>query len=318
MQKLQTLLLLLQSLLVERLVEHVHLLDALLLQYFLFVLIFFEFVRFGAFHVFVNLLCLTYMYNKIFLSQLSGILLAKFFQKWQVFARAFTKKQKMKIFFSQWKHEISELFSDSHYLFRVCLSFGLLALFVFFSKEVSFQNDIAFAATSVDDTFFHIIPRMDLSWIFVAFEIILIGLAFLYGIFIEPKRLDFFFLAFAIFVLIRAFCISLTHIGIPVDYIQPTMGTGDFFFHNDLFFSGHTGGPFLVALLLWEKKPWRYTLLALSLVMAFTVLAMRLHYSIDIVGAYFITFGIFKITEYIADPVRPYNQKIRNFFSQKK
>jgi membrane-associated phospholipid phosphatase len=75
------------------------------------------------------------------------------------------------------------------------------------------------------------------------------------------------------------------------------MGTGDFFFQNDLFFSGHTGGPFLVALILWKNRFMRYSLLIVSVLMAFTVLAMRLHYSIDIIGAYFITYGIFKMTE---------------------
>ncbi len=194
--------------------------------------------------------------------------------------------------------------NNKSYIHSFLLSITLLVFSTLLSLKLSAQNDVFFSSTSVEDLFFSIIPVLNLSWVFVTVEVFLIILAFLYGIFIVPNKLPFSLLAFSIFISIRALCISLTHIGIPVDYIHPTMGTGDFFFHNDLFFSGHTGGPFLVALILWESKIWRYLLIGTSVLMAFTVLAMRLHYSIDIVGAYFITYGIFKIAENIVHKTR--------------
>lgn len=201
--------------------------------------------------------------------------------------------------FNHWKSEVYRLFVNKDYIKSLIVSSFLLVFSVIFSLYSSAQNDILFSSTPVEDLFFSIIPILDLSLVFVTLEILLIILAFLYGIFIVPKKLPFALLAFSIFIGIRAVCISLTHIGVPVDYIYPSMGTGDFFFHNDLFFSGHTGGPFLVALILWQRKFWRYFLISISILMAFTVLAMRVHYSIDIVGAYFITYGIFKIAENI-------------------
>lgn len=199
--------------------------------------------------------------------------------------------------FKKWKIKISGLFFQEIYIRSLFLGAALLGASIFFSLYASGKNDILFSSTPVEDLFFSVVPLLDLSWVFVVLEMVLIIMALFYGVFVAPQKLPFSLLAFSLFIFLRAICISLTHIGVPVDYIHPTMGTGDFFFHNDLFFSGHTGGPFLVALILWGKKIWRYTLVCVSLLMAFTVLAMRLHYSIDIVGAYFITYGIFKMTE---------------------
>ncbi len=224
----------------------------------------------------------------------------EFFQKWQSFARVFHYTLHMTIisgFFLSWNTKISRLFSQKKYTRSLLLSLVLLFSAIVFSFKLSSQNDILFSATPAEDIAFSLIPKADLSWAFVLLEIMLVILAFLYGIFIVPEKAPFILLAFTVFIITRAVCISLTHLGVPVDYIHPSMGTGDFFFQNDLFFSGHTGGPFLVALILWKRKFWRYFLIGISLLMAYTVLAMRLHYSIDIVGAYFITYGIFKMTE---------------------
>lgn len=180
----------------------------------------------------------------------------------------------------------------------VILSTLFLLLAIFISVKISQINDIINTSYPVGDLFFDIIPRLDLSLVFVGGESLLIGIAIFYAIFCVPEKIPLAFFTFTLFVLIRAFCISLTHVGVPIDYIAPSIGTGNFFYQNDLFFSGHTGGPFLVALLLWEKKILRYIILCISVVMAFTVISMRLHYSIDIVGAYFITYGIFRLAEY--------------------
>ena len=66
-------------------------------------------------------------------------------------------------------------------------------------------------------------------------------------------------------------------------------------FSGDLFFSGHTGLPFLMALIFWSSPRIRCFFLALSVFFAVTVLLGHLHYSIDVASAYLITYSIFCI-----------------------
>ncbi len=66
-----------------------------------------------------------------------------------------------------------------------------------------------------------------------------------------------------------------------------------FFTGDDLFFSGHVGLTFLMALLLWDVPVLRYIYLAISVMFAGVVLLGHLHYSIDVFAAYFITYTIF-------------------------
>ena len=68
-----------------------------------------------------------------------------------------------------------------------------------------------------------------------------------------------------------------------------------FTFTGDMFFSAHTGLPFLAALLFWQNKIWRYVFLISSLIFGATVLLGHLHYSIDVFSAFFITYGIYHL-----------------------
>ena len=73
-----------------------------------------------------------------------------------------------------------------------------------------------------------------------------------------------------------------------------------FFYKNDLFFSAHTGIPFLAFLLFNKDNKWiSYFFLISSFIMALTVLFMHVHYSIDVFAAYFITYSIYKVTDSI-------------------
>jgi membrane-associated phospholipid phosphatase len=69
-----------------------------------------------------------------------------------------------------------------------------------------------------------------------------------------------------------------------------------FFTGHDLFFSGHVGLTFLMALLLWDTPKLRYIYLAISAVFAVVVLLGHLHYSIDVLGAYFITYSVYMLS----------------------
>ena len=72
-----------------------------------------------------------------------------------------------------------------------------------------------------------------------------------------------------------------------------------FAFGGDLFFSGHTGLPFLMALIFWDNKYLRWIFILTSVMFATVVLLAHLHYSIDVLSAFFITYTIFHIALFL-------------------
>ena len=140
----------------------------------------------------------------------------------------------------------------------------------------------------------------DVGGIFVWGSVILtiIGIVV---IFRRPNYLPFVIKSVATFTLIRSFFVSLTHISpFPTHALIDSAFFGGeafrgIFTGNDLFFSGHTGIPFLLALIFWENKTLRIVFLSFSIMFAVVVLLGHLHYSIDVLSAYFITFTIFHI-----------------------
>lgn len=117
----------------------------------------------------------------------------------------------------------------------------------------------------------------------------------------NPQRIPFVVKSTGLFYLIRSLFISLTHIGpFPTHVIIPSTGIFGYLSPGaDLFFSGHTGLPFLLALIFWENKRLRVFFIILSLVFGTVVLLGHLHYSIDVLSAFFISYGIYHIAEKI-------------------
>jgi hypothetical protein len=155
----------------------------------------------------------------------------------------------------------------------------------------------------VGDLLLDNLPVVDLSFIIVeiAMVAIVLGVAFL--IYVRPRYLLFTLKTLALFIAIRALFISLTHVGIYPDSIS--LGTGFFDaiysylnFQTGFFFSGHTGIPFLMALIFWNKPGERNLLLLLSLVLGISVLLAHTHYSIDVLAAPFMAFGIYNMARY--------------------
>lgn len=106
------------------------------------------------------------------------------------------------------------------------------------------------------------------------------------------QYMPFILKSIALFIFIRSLSISLTHIApFPGQIHIPSDSLIHFFtFGGDLFFSGHTGLPFLLAILFWHtNKLLRYTFLIISIIFAIVVLLGHYHYSIDVFAAFFIT-----------------------------
>lgn len=150
-------------------------------------------------------------------------------------------------------------------------------------------TDIILDNTRVWDVTFIFINGAVIFWVFIAAMLA-----------IEPKRIPFTLKSLAIFTVVRSAFITLTHLApFPARLMLPPQNLIDIFtFGGDLFFSAHTGGPFLMALVFWDHKYIRYICLAASVVFGWVVLVGHLHYSIDVFAAFFITYSIYQMSKY--------------------
>lgn len=151
------------------------------------------------------------------------------------------------------------------------------------------------------------LPTLDLDIIFIYGAVLVIAILFIYPLFFKVHELHKVISQFSLLVMIRSIFICFTHLQLPlnalkfkVPFLLPFLSL-----QNDLFFSGHTAFPFLGFLLF--KGKIRYFFLASSLVMGAVVLFMHVHYTIDVLSAFFITYGSFKIGEWFFNKVNHYN-----------
>ena len=190
-------------------------------------------------------------------------------------------------------------FSDKNYLISflsgsVLLIISLVVQF-FISGYVTRSG-----SGSVTDIVLSNTRVYDVGGIFVWGTIILIAICFFMAL-ARPNYIPFAIKSVAVFTLIRAVFVSLTHISpFPTHVIISSPFFNKEVFNgiltgNDLFFSGHTGMPFLLALMFWDNKKLRFLFLGFSLMFAVVVLLGHLHYSIDVLSAFFITYSIFQI-----------------------
>lgn len=66
---------------------------------------------------------------------------------------------------------------------------------------------------------------------------------------------------------------------------------------KDLFFSGHTATTFLLLLYVWKFPKLRWAMLVSHVLIVASVFFARLHYTIDVIGAYAITLTLFTLRE---------------------
>jgi len=75
-------------------------------------------------------------------------------------------------------------------------------------------------------------------------------------------------------------------------------GSAQAYLTKDLFFSGHTATTFLLLLYLWPHRRLRWIALAAHALVVASVLLSRLHYTIDVVGAWAVTFAVYALREW--------------------
>jgi membrane-associated phospholipid phosphatase len=188
-------------------------------------------------------------------------------------------------------------FSNRTFVWSFIFSFILLAISLVINFYAgTYATEVA--SNSVSDIILNNIRVFDVDGIFIYGPIIF---WFITGpmLIVRPWRIPFTLKSISLFVFIRSIFITLTHLGLPIDHIAiPASNILDkISFGDDLFFSGHTGLPFLLALIFWDHRVWRIFFLFASVFFAAVVLMGHLHYSIDVLGAYFITYTIFHMCQ---------------------
>lgn len=136
----------------------------------------------------------------------------------------------------------------------------------------------------------------------------------------EPRRWVRYMVTGGLVSLARGLSIALTGLG-PPDPARAGPGLGDRTFGEaflalmspvdvfgrnaigayltkDLFFSGHAATTFLLLLYLWRRRRLRALLLSAHALVVASVLLARIHYAIDVVGAWAVTFAVYAAREW--------------------
>ncbi len=185
---------------------------------------------------------------------------------------------------------------------------SLIFSFLFFAGALIIQKIadsyvVSITGTPVSDLISDRLPVVDLDSFMIISALLLTAIT-LFLVFTKPKFVSFGLKTLSLFIIIRAFLISVTHLGAHPNQLvfnPNSFGYGIYntLFNttNDFFFSAHTGGPFLGALILWPEKRWRYLYFIASAVFGASVLFAHIHYSIDVFAAPFIAHSIFEISK---------------------
>ncbi len=199
--------------------------------------------------------------------------------------------------------ELARRYKDqfAHHDYRVAAA-GSFLLFIasLFASLLAGHFATEVASNPVSDIVLSNTPALHVGNLFVYGTFLLV--IFVAGIsFAHPRRIPYIFLSLALLFFIRAGFVSLTHMAaFPTRaVIDFGITTKKYFFGNDLFFSGHTGAPFMMALIFWRDVRLRLAFLAWSIFFAFVVLLGHLHYSIDVASAFFITYSIHCLSEWL-------------------
>jgi hypothetical protein len=190
--------------------------------------------------------------------------------------------------------EYKAAFGEDKYLRSIVLS----ALFFFASLYASSQA-VLFTARNAGnyttDILLDNLPLVNTDFIFSEGALLLLVFVVVLLI-MRPRTAAFTLKSIGLLIFTRSLFVIMTHIAPFPDHIATDMNHYTSMTSGaDLFFSGHTAVPYMLALIFWRDSSLRVFFMASSVVAALAVLFGHLHYTIDVFAAYFITHGVYQI-----------------------
>jgi hypothetical protein len=137
---------------------------------------------------------------------------------------------------------------------------------------------------------------------------------------VNPERFIRYMISSGVLALLRGLCIAATGLGPvhgadlnagltaqtraavfwkilnPFAFFAPG-GGAQIYLTKDLFFSGHTATTFLLLLYVWRYPRLRVAMVIGHGLVVVSLFLAHLHYTIDVIGAYAITFALFALRE---------------------
>jgi hypothetical protein len=198
----------------------------------------------------------------------------------------------------RWIHAKREKFLLPKIIISLFVLVVTMLLFSRFTQFVEMRQGV-----QLSDPFLSLIPAIDLTWpIFsIIYGSIILGLSILLY---YPERLVLLFGSYALMVMIRTLMMYLVPLDTPAGMIflqDPFVSlfvTGKTL-TRDLFFSGHTATMFL--LFLAVPKKFKTFFFIATLFVGGAVLFQKVHYTIDVVVAPFVSYVSYCIVERLFD-----------------
>jgi hypothetical protein len=147
---------------------------------------------------------------------------------------------------------------------------------------------------------------IDLGFLFVYGYMVLLMVMFLYPAFFRVRMLHVVAIQFSLLLMLRSVFMIFTHLETPAGSVAVSFPWifHKLYFENDMFFSGHTAMPFL-GFYLFRHSPLRYVFLVGATLMGIAALAMHVHYSIDVFGAFFMTYCSYRMGRRLLQRIDP-------------
>jgi len=186
---------------------------------------------------------------------------------------------------------------------------AIAAVFTFVGLAVDYYCGSYVTATpgaKVPDLILDKIPTIDLSFLFVYGYMVLLMVLFLYPAFFRVRMFHVVAIQFSLLLVLRSVFMIFTHLETPAGSVAVSFPWffENLYFENDMFFSGHTAMPF-IGFYVFRRSRLRYFFLVGALVMGIVVLAMHLHYSIDVFAAFFMTYCSYKMGQRLLRKLDP-------------
>jgi len=186
-----------------------------------------------------------------------------------------------------------EALADRWFTLKLLLTPGLF--FIYSAVTQHLGNYIeSRPGVRLDDKILTLLPSIDFSA--PVFFLLYISLTLVIITHIDKPRIILRIIEMHFLVaVVRQICILLVALDPPSGiivlrdlFLENTVYTRHSPLTKDLFFSGHVASIWLYFLCA-DKKYIKYYMVFASLMMSFMILCMRVHYSYDVMGAYFFT-----------------------------